>query len=357
MGLLNNREERASQFISIRTLLVGLAESERCGLADAAGEMLFHLAAGDAGNPKFIRQDQQSLINSSANQKIMDKLLRHVASTGVFTPGWNDEIHESDFDSYGWLRSDMSFFFLIDIGEATDPPFLAASWKPAQNQPEWLKPYENRNRLSISEAVCLLVRTDPEICEPYGINENEGYAEMRRWKAALLDAMNSNKWGFNETTWGTNRDEEQTIEHVGIKAWARNTNAPWPFLDNLPAPAPESAEGRAIASELVASKNRIAELEKILTEVTAARNQSCESTAAFSVNVPHMNKALNAVFKIMDENWRSYDAKRLPKQINIAREIDTALGWGNSGSPNKDPSRNAKVIAMLIKPDGIGDTE
>ena len=357
MGLLNNREERASQFISIRTLLVGLAESERCGLADAAGEMLFHLAAGDAGNPKFIRQDQQSLINSSANQKIMDKLLRHVASTGVFTPGWNDEIHESEFDSYGWLRSDMSFFFLIDIGEATDPPFLAASWKPAQNQPEWLKPYENRNRLSISETVCLLVRTDPEICDPYGINDNEDYAEMRRWKAALFDAINSDKWRFNESTWGTNRDEEQTIEHVGIKVWAQETNAPWPFLDNLPAPAPESAEGRAIASELVAAKNRIAELEKQLLEAKAATQQNNECTKASCIDLPHINKGMAAVFKITEENWRTYDPKRLPKQVNIAREIDAALGWGNCGSSDKDPSRNAKAIATLIKPDGVSDTE
>ena len=28
---------------------------------------------------------------------------------------------------------------------------------------------------------------------------------------------------------------------------------------------------------------------------------------------------------------RGYDAKRLPKQVNVAREIDAALGWGNGG--------------------------
>ena len=357
MGLLDKREERAAQFISMRTLLDGLAETEKCGLADAAGEMLFHLGGGGAGAPKFIRQDQQSLLNSGADSRIMDRLLRHVASTGVYEPGWDEEIHESEFDSYGWLRSEMSFFFLVDMGEANDPPFLVPSWKPPLKRPDWLKPYENRNRLSISETVCLLVRTDPEVSAPYGINHNEGYAEMRRWKAALFDAMNSKKWEFDETTWGTNRDEEQTIEHSGIKAWARATNAPWPFLGDSPAPTPESSQGRAIANELMAAKNRIAELEQRLANEMVAINQTSEPAAVCSVNLPHMSKALNAVFKVMEENWRSYDAKRLPKQVNVAREIDAALGWGNGGVSDKDPSRNAKVIAMIIKPDGVGDTE
>lgn len=357
MGLLNKREERAAQFISMRTLLDGLAETEQCGLADAAGEMLFHLGSGGAGAPKFIRQDQQSLLNSSADQRIMDKLLRHVASTRGYEHGWDEEIHDSEFDFYGWLRSDMSFFFLIEMGEANDPPFLAPSWKPAPKRPDWLQPYEKRNRLSINEAVCLLVQTDPEIAEPYGINDNEGYAEMRRWKAALFDAMNSNKWEFCESPWGMNRDEEQSIEHSGIKAWARDTNVPWPFLDNLPAPAPESSEGRAIANELKAAKNRIAELEKRLAEEMAARNQTREPDAALNVNLPHMSKVLSAVFKVMEDNWRSYDVKRMPKQVNIAREIDAALSWGSGGNSDKEPSRNAKVVAMIIKPDWVGDTE
>lgn len=67
------------------------------------------------------------------------------------------------------------------------------------------------------------------------------------------------------------------------------------------------------------------------------------------VTLPHMTKALEAVFKIMRDNWTDADPMRLPKQVNIAHEIDTAIGW----KPQKDgkPSRNAETIARLIRPD------
>lgn len=76
-----------------------------------------------------------------------------------------------------------------------------------------------------------------------------------------------------------------------------------------------------------------------------------------TVSLPHMTKALEAVFKIMWENWKDPDPRRLPKQVNIAREIDQALGWGKQGSPNSEPSRDAKTIAKVIKPDTISNPE
>jgi len=111
------------------------------------------------------------------------------------------------------------------------------------------------------------------------------------------------------------------------------------------------------SEELKQAKIRIAELEKQLAEANAVIRQNNERMAVSGIVLPHMNKALAAVFKIMEDNWRSYDAKRLPKQVNISREIDAALGWGNGGDSDKEPSRNAKVVAMLIKPDEVGDTE
>lgn len=71
--------------------------------------------------------------------------------------------------------------------------------------------------------------------------------------------------------------------------------------------------------------------------------------------LPHMTRSLEAVFKVMWENWKDPDPRRLPKQINIARELDAALGY----KPEKDgtPSRNAKAIAAIIKPDMISGTE
>jgi len=80
-----------------------------------------------------------------------------------------------------------------------------------------------------------------------------------------------------------------------------------------------------------------------------------------TVNLPHMTKTLETLFNVMRENWTNPDPKRLPKQINIAREIDAALGLGKKGDPNSEPSRDAKTLAKIIKPDNIStdgaDTE
>lgn len=72
-----------------------------------------------------------------------------------------------------------------------------------------------------------------------------------------------------------------------------------------------------------------------------------------TVTLPHMTKALEAVFSIMRENWTNPDPRRLPKQVNIGREIDAAMGWGKKGDPNSEPSRDAKALAKIIKPDAI----
>jgi hypothetical protein len=83
--------------------------------------------------------------------------------------------------------------------------------------------------------------------------------------------------------------------------------------------------------------------------------QPLPTTGAVSVTLPHLPKALDAVFQIMRNNWTDYDPKRLPKQVNIAREIGEALGWPEQADGS--PSRSAKTLAMLIKPDVIDDTK
>lgn len=74
-----------------------------------------------------------------------------------------------------------------------------------------------------------------------------------------------------------------------------------------------------------------------------------------AVTLPHMNKALEKVFQIMWDNWRNTDPRRMPKQVNIAREIDKAMGWSPYGNPEGDPSRCGKSLAKIIKPDGLPD--
>lgn len=73
------------------------------------------------------------------------------------------------------------------------------------------------------------------------------------------------------------------------------------------------------------------------------------SPEGVTVTLPHMNKALEALFKVMWDNWKDPDPRRWPKQDAIARDIDAAMGWktGQDGTP----SRNAKAWAVLIKPD------
>jgi hypothetical protein len=92
-------------------------------------------------------------------------------------------------------------------------------------------------------------------------------------------------------------------------------------------------------------------------EMTEPQSERKEITACdpqgVTVHLPHTNKTLDAVFKIMRDNWTDTDPKRLPKQVNIAREIDDAVGW--NAQSNDEPSRNAKALAAAIKPDG--DTE
>ncbi len=62
------------------------------------------------------------------------------------------------------------------------------------------------------------------------------------------------------------------------------------------------------------------------------------ANAGVTVTLPHMTAKLEALLKIMRANWTDYDPKRLPKQVNIAAEIDEAMGW--------TPEKNGTPLAM-----------
>lgn len=74
--------------------------------------------------------------------------------------------------------------------------------------------------------------------------------------------------------------------------------------------------------------------------------------SAVTVTLPHMTEALEAIIRVMQEQWGSYDPDRPPKQVRVAEAIDQAIGW-TSGKDG--PSRNARAIAAVIKPDSLGD--
>jgi len=86
-----------------------------------------------------------------------------------------------------------------------------------------------------------------------------------------------------------------------------------------------------------------------------AGDEDASQVDGVKVFLPHMTNDLREIFKIMWDNWRNVDLRRLPKQVNIAKELDKALGWNTN--KNGEPSRNAKIIAKVIRPDTLGDTD
>ena len=132
----------------------------------------------------------------------------------------------------------------------------------------------------------------------------------------------------------------------------------WAKLKGLsPAWMPVAVELGLIPGEplIEASLNATsARPEKPMATPSPNHDEPLPTEGAVSINLPYVPKKLAAVFQIMRDNWTDYDPKRPPKQVNIAIEIDDALGWKGQSD---GPSRNAKAIAMLIKPDAIDDAE
>lgn len=150
--------------------------------------------------------------------------------------------------------------------------------------------------------------------------------------------------------------EELFLGHENLEAY----KLVWYDNSELSNPRYEQAKklmADTVIRETVRRMGNVPGLKTPLTDEPEAHASHVASNEVngVTVNLPHMTKALSAVFEIMRENWTNFDPKRLPKQVNIASEIDMALGW----QPQKDgtPSRNAKVIAALIKPDTISDNE
>lgn len=262
MGIREEREAQAARFVNMHDLLDGLAEAEAITIKEVAGYLLQKLATNDA--PRFIRQDSQSLTCFKADAKQADNLLRHVACTGKYPDGFGfEELSPEEYNSNGWFRTEIAAFLKglnIDAPSCCNP-----LWKPKPKRPYWYSAYENRIRISLGEAVSLLNGIDPEDGQPFDIDDHQGYAaDLRRWEEALIDAINSGPWEFDPSTWGMYQSE-QTVLHYGIKEWAKDTGAPWPFIDDSRC-AQDSIKNHATDKELREAKERIAELEQELQE-------------------------------------------------------------------------------------------
>jgi hypothetical protein len=143
-----------------------------------------------------------------------------------------------------------------------------------------------------------------------------------------------------------------TVDPEDLKNWiARRFPSEKPaFLFSATERAAQADLDRAaeLAEENAALKAERDELHDILERLDEIDPPE-PTPPGVTVTLPHMNKALAALFRIMADNWTDFDPRRKPKQTTIAAEIDAAMEW----NPSKDgtPSRNAKVLAAIIQPD------
>lgn len=330
MGIREEREGQAAQFVSMRDLMEGLAAIEATTIKEVAGYLLHKLNTD--GSPRFIRQDAQSLGCFKADTKQSEKLLRYIGHWGDY-PGDSefDNPSREEFDSYGWLREEITEF-LKGLGVKV-PPCCFPLWKPEPKRPYWFKAYENRIRITVDEAVWLLNGIDPENSEPFHTNDDAGWSDIQRWRNSLRDAVDSELWDFEPSTWGIDRGDQKLL-HSAIKAWARATSAPWPFLDDTKAPAPESPEGRAMARELKAAKDRVAELEQEVQE----KRQTGSDT-------PQPTKLMTLAVEVQKQFWMTFDedapGARPPSQNEIILWLETDCCLSNA---------NAKAVEKVACP-------
>lgn len=111
-------------------------------------------------------------------------------------------------------------------------------------------------------------------------------------------------------------------------------------------------QARTWSIEIMAEREILIK-ERDSLRATLDKMGSLPADSGVTVTLPHMTAKLEALFEIMRENWTDCDPRRLPKQVNIATEIDMAMGW--SAEKSGTPSRSGRTLAAIIKPDGAPD--
>jgi NAD-specific glutamate dehydrogenase len=102
-----------------------------------------------------------------------------------------------------------------------------------------------------------------------------------------------------------------------------------------------------------AEEEKPAELVKSISdtpETDSAQDVVTLSIPVVQVTLPHMTERLEKLFKIMREHWQDFDKNRLPKQTNIANQINKELGYTFG-------AREGNCLAALIKPDELSQAD
>jgi hypothetical protein len=103
---------------------------------------------------------------------------------------------------------------------------------------------------------------------------------------------------------------------------------------------------------LFRSRVIIEQTQEILVDANSMEEKTNipKCSSVIQVGLPHMTQRLNIVFDIMREHWQDYDPERVPKQTNIAAQINMALGYA-------EKSREGQILATLIRPDELRDAD
>lgn len=126
MSFKEQRKSRASQFISVRNFLSGLAESGCVSIQDAAGELLC-VFSQPGSNPAVFQQDQATLLMNESDFTHLRSLLNTVSKHGI---DWSEmNFHDaSELDGIGWNREEIGTFSLAFLGCL--PCCCSADWAP-----------------------------------------------------------------------------------------------------------------------------------------------------------------------------------------------------------------------------------
>lgn len=85
------------------------------------------------------------------------------------------------------------------------------------------------------------------------------------------------------------------------------------------------------------------------------RTPSPPGDGGVTVHLPHTTTQLEALFRVMREQWGNYKERGAPKSSTVALEIDKALGY--KSAPDGKPSRNGDTLAGIIRPDEVKEAD
>lgn len=126
MGIREEREKYRSQFVSVRHLLLGLAQQESVSIQEVA---TFILKAFDENTPPLFISKLRDIDYMREDFQYAFRVLNTVAfSDGIFGRGGKLDNWSNGLDHCGWFRVEMADF-LRGIG-IDSPDCCSESWRP-----------------------------------------------------------------------------------------------------------------------------------------------------------------------------------------------------------------------------------